>query len=684
MESRAAVHLSIIATLTVVIIGSYHRVIYAWLVSNEQWTFLLTWDDDTNFRDNDNFKQPLLNFLLSGRAFESLINVWEPASWTFKCIVWNIAGLSSLAYRMSGIILHGASSIVLFWTLRRMLHFQHRSRKEDDKVDDREDDRVDDRVDDREDDRKDDREEDREDDQEDDAEENRVTIAAAYVGSMWYAVHPLNVEVICWPSALPYALAGLFHILSLFAYTFVKSPPSVYDPDVDSKATAAAAAATAATAASVCPRSFLSSVLIGASRLTDPTYAASIVLLILSICSKSAALLAAPAGFLAIDMIKRRASHPFAVSFRWLFYAVSFHFWAAVSSVSLLCITLWANVRGMDSDIDVSTVTDRERIIKAPMLVIKCISDVLFPIKLRPHYMLNVSTLDLSSSPECVMSICLVPMFCFVIHCIMRPVTNNRSNHSGVMILVWFFLTILPVLGIVQHGYVCFGADRLWHFVLIPLSYVVSSLFAAEWRRSNSSRKWLVGCTIVILFGLSITTMFQTSMWQNDETLWIGSLKVDKTDWRAADQLVEHYIGTQSWEKARPHLDTIQMFSPQDGLKAELHKAKLLLMQGLTEDACMVYKDLSRGLDPISSSSSSASSSSSSSSSSFSSFSSFSFSSSPIFVAYTTSSWTNLFPLTTTHGFFGNVHALSRPSSFQYPLKEVEVTPSVDNFVPNN
>ena len=30
-----------------------------------------------------------------------------------------------------------------------------------------------------------------------------------------------------------------------------------------------------------------------------------------------------------------------------------------------------------------------------------------------------------------------------------------------------------------------------------------------------------------------------------------------------------------------------------DGLKAELHQAKLLLMQGLTEEACTIYKDLS-------------------------------------------------------------------------------------------
>jgi hypothetical protein len=147
---------------------------------------------------------------------------------------------------------------------------------------------------------------------------------------------------------------------------------------------------------------------------------------------------------------------------------------------------------------------------------------------------------------------------------------------------------------------------------------VISSAFAAEWRRgtagggdggdvgdakSSSTKLMLVGSTIVMLFGLGMTTTYQTSMWKNDETLWIGNLKADKTDWRAADQLVEHYIGIQSWEKARPHLDTIQMFSPQDGLKAELHKAKLLLMQGLTEDACMVYKDLSRGLESTSSSS---------------------------------------------------------------------------------
>ena len=76
---------------------TYHKVVTAWYLDDQNWTFLTTWDDDTNYIINSNFKQPLLSFLLSGDAFMSLINVWEPASWLLKCIVWNVTNGSDKA-----------------------------------------------------------------------------------------------------------------------------------------------------------------------------------------------------------------------------------------------------------------------------------------------------------------------------------------------------------------------------------------------------------------------------------------------------------------------------------------------------------------------------------------------------------------------------------------------------------
>jgi hypothetical protein len=513
---------------------TYHKVVTAWYLDDQNWTFLTTWDDDTNYIINSNFKQPLLSFLLSGDAFMSLINVWEPASWLLKCIVWNVTNGSDKAFRMCGFLLHSATSIILHLVLQRILRY-HRNRdhsKEDGRIDhSKEDGRIE---------------------------------TAALLGAIWYAVHPLNVDVVCWPSALPYSLAGLFQVSALYMYTLT----TAYDP-LDH----------------VHDRSICKSLKTGLFRMFDWYYCGAVVLTILSICSKSAALLAAPAGFLAIDMLRYHTELPsfFQSPLRWLSYAVRSHICVGASVIMLLGITVWANISGMESDIDITTVNHQQRLIKAPMLLIKCLCDSIFPTQLRPHYMLQFSMLNLFHSPLCIMSFALLPLCWLCLRVIFK------GNAGG----VWMSVTLLPVLGLIQHGYVCFGADRLWKFALVPLASAYAILFVDVSTMPTIPTIHIKIVAVSILCGLATIASLQTEYWQNDESLWMANLHVDRTDWRASDQLVEHYIGNEKWEAARPHLLSIQMFSPSGGLKAELHKAKLLLMQGLTEDACSIYKDLS-------------------------------------------------------------------------------------------
>ena len=103
---------------------TFHKLIIAWYTNDLSYTFLFTWDDDTNYRDNLHYKQPIIQYLSSGHAFDSLINVWEPASWIFKCIVWNLTNGSSLSYRMCGFVLHLLTSIAIYWILQYILNMR--------------------------------------------------------------------------------------------------------------------------------------------------------------------------------------------------------------------------------------------------------------------------------------------------------------------------------------------------------------------------------------------------------------------------------------------------------------------------------------------------------------------------------------------------------------------------------
>ena len=558
---------------------TFHKLIIAWYTNDLSYTFLFTWDDDTNYRDNLHYKQPIIQYLRSGHAFDSLINVWEPASWIFKCIVWNLTNGSSLSYRMCGFVLHLLTSIAIYWILQYILNMRTNDvddvddvvnvKNDIDKKEEREEEEEEEENYDEQ--NKDDDEEEEDDDDDNNNnnnDNNNNTNIAALIGTLWYTIHPLHVEVICWPSALPYALASFFHVAALYVY--ICAPPPLSS-------------------------TFLyPSPSIGLYRIRNPYYCATVLLTILSICSKSAALLAAPASFLAIDMIRKSPFNDnqqlpilYKQPFRWFKYAIQHHLWIGITIFLLLVVTIWANFGGMESDIDVTSITNQQRFIKAPMLIIKCIRDVLFPINLAPHYMLRFEMLDPLKSSLCIMSFATLPLCCLLVHVV-------YNGNAGI---VWISLTLVPVLGLVQHGYICFGSDRLWQFVLLPFAAVVSILIKNVLKlpvfQPSKSRWILYVVATILLCGIARITSLQTLLWKNDETLWKTSLQIDPTDWRAADQLVEHYIGQENFEAARPHLISIQLYSPSDGLKAELHQAKLLLMQGLTEEACTIYKDLS-------------------------------------------------------------------------------------------
>ncbi len=532
---------------------SYYKLLSGWYYNSSDWSFLYTWDDDTNYRDNGNYKVPLVRFLTSSNAFQIHINVWEPASWLLKCIVWNIAGPSSLSFRMCSFVLHLSTSMTLYWMLNRIIRIQFQLK------------------------------------------ENNRTQNAAFIGSLWYALHPLNVEVVCWPSALPYVLSGFFQVAALYFYTFVIEGDNAQDHSNDDD--------------DAC----FSKVLSGFFRVfNNKNYCITVIFVILSICSKSAALLAAPAGILAFDMLRHHNDIPIITNnpIRWLQYAIKSHICVGFSVLVLLAVTIWANVGGMENDIDLTTITQEQRLIKAPMLIFKCIQDSLFPLNLRAHVHLHFDMLDPTKHSLPIISFALLPMFWM---CMMSLYDGSSAGN------IWFLVTLLPTLGIIQHGYVCFGADRLWHYALVPLSAAVSIFFLKAYTKERATSSSSEGQTkslpveqqklkptmfkisfvaASLLLGFSYTTSLNITNWMNDENVWLSNLKVDPSDWRARDQLIEHYVGKKKFDKARPHLAILEIFSPGGGLKAELHKAKLLLMQGLTDDACSLYSNLMTSGDP--------------------------------------------------------------------------------------
>ena len=149
------------------------------------WSFLSTWDDDGNFINNTIFRK--IDYIhLKEMWYAKVINVWEPLSWFIKALIYSLFGLNSRAYRVFSLVFHIINSIIYYfilkWLIMKLIN------------------------------------------------KNIINLLSANIkefisiislfGTCFFALHPLQVEVIGWPSATSYTSCGFFYLLSILCYIF--------------------------------------------------------------------------------------------------------------------------------------------------------------------------------------------------------------------------------------------------------------------------------------------------------------------------------------------------------------------------------------------------------------------------------------------------------------------------------
>jgi Flp pilus assembly protein TadD len=90
---------------------------------------------------------------------------------------------------------------------------------------------------------------------------------------------------------------------------------------------------------------------------------------------------------------------------------------------------------------------------------------------------------------------------------------------------LWYFITLLPVIGLVQAGSQAM-ADRYTYIPLVGLFVLIAwavPSFMEGWRHQ---RVVLAISTTIVLLGLAVTTMLQVRYWQNSITLFQHALRV--------------------------------------------------------------------------------------------------------------------------------------------------------------
>jgi tetratricopeptide (TPR) repeat protein len=134
----------------------------------------VTWDDDRNF---------LENFSYRGLGWDNLSWMWTtfhmghyvPLSWMTLGLDYELWGMDARGYHLTNLVLHCANAVLVFLVIRRLAALA--TQQNDQRID-----------------------------------------AAAFIGALFFAIHPLRVESVAWVTERRDVLSGAFYWGALLAY----------------------------------------------------------------------------------------------------------------------------------------------------------------------------------------------------------------------------------------------------------------------------------------------------------------------------------------------------------------------------------------------------------------------------------------------------------------------------------
>ncbi|KAG6614763.1 Tetratricopeptide-like helical [Phytophthora cinnamomi] len=155
------------------------------------WEFLLIWDDRKNFVENEVIQRAMSLESLYAMFTMTRINVYEPFGWLLKAVQVQTVGLDSWSIRVVSVALHFGAAMVLARAAATLLDVMAilSDIKSTAKGDGRSR----------------------------DLRERRNWLGCS-ISAVVFAIHPVHVEVVGWPSAQPYTLCALFSNLALYVY----------------------------------------------------------------------------------------------------------------------------------------------------------------------------------------------------------------------------------------------------------------------------------------------------------------------------------------------------------------------------------------------------------------------------------------------------------------------------------
>jgi tetratricopeptide (TPR) repeat protein len=380
------------------------------------------WDDDMNITGNRRYRglspahlRWMFTTLLGGH--------YQPLSWLTLGVDHALWGMDARGYHLTSLVLHVTAALAVYALLRAVL--EHRS--------------------------------------------GWPAYAAAALGALFFAVHPLRVESVAWVTERRDVLSGLFFVLTLVAYLHMQRSA-------------------------------------GARR--RRWLAASLAAFTLSLLSKAWGM-TVPVVLLALDVFPLRRRPSARLVLEKLPWAV------LAAAAGAIAFVAQHRIEAMKSLADHGPF---ERTLQATYGLCFYLWKTIFPSNLSPLYILPD---DLS-----IASVRFGVPFALAVAITVAAVLGRRRRPWLLAAWVAYVAILSPVLGTAQTG-PQLAADRYTYLASVPLAALVAAGIERLLAATSRGTPLVLTAAVALVAAYGVATARQTRLWHDSMTLWNHAIHVD-------------------------------------------------------------------------------------------------------------------------------------------------------------
>jgi len=313
--------------------------------------------------------------------------------------------------------------------------------------------------------------------------ENRTILITGGLTGLLFGLHPIHVESVAWISERKDLLCGLFFLLSILAYT-------KYVRHIDNE--------------SVHKKLKL--------HFINKHYLLTLGFFVFALLSKPMAV-SLPCVLLLLDWYPFSRNQSFKSLRAMFFEKIPFFTLSLISSILTILAQRAGDAMGMMEFVPFS-----ERALVAVKSLVAYLWKIILPVNLIPFYPypLNVSLFSLKYLSVSVL----------VLGITVACVIAVKKEKLFLSVWVYYVITLIPVLGIVQVGGQSM-ADRYTYLPSIGPFLIIALVVAWLWKKVYTIKKWgmyfeLVSLAAAIFLFIPVIylTVNQISIWENSITLW--------------------------------------------------------------------------------------------------------------------------------------------------------------------